>query len=99
MPMVDLGSIQARIALLVTRGYGRRARGQGKLTMAFPGATSTDLDPCPLHTERLGFDVGGARYRYFTYVFALLKYHLMFFSGRQKYIHTYFGAKMSQMSH
>lgn len=23
--------------------------------MAFPGAASTDLDPCPLHTERLSF--------------------------------------------
>lgn len=89
MLVQGFGSIKARTALLVTRGYGgESARGQRKPTVAFLGAASTDLDPCPLHTERLSFDVGGARHRYFTCVSALLKYHLMFFSGRQKYIYT-----------
>lgn len=39
--------------------------------MTFPEAASTDLDPCPVHTERLSFDVVGARHRHFAYIFAL----------------------------
>lgn len=67
MLILGIGSIKARTVLLVTRACGgETARGQGKLTMAFPRAASTDHDPCPLHMERLSFDVGGARHRCFT---------------------------------
>lgn len=67
--------------------------------MTFPEAASTDLDPCPVHTERLNFvDVVGARHRHFAYIFRALEYHLMSFSGRQKYIHTHFGTEMSQIT-
>lgn len=37
--------------------------------MTLRNAASTDLDPCPLHTERLSFDFVGARHRYSAYVF------------------------------
>lgn len=67
--------------------------------MTFPEAAFTDLDPCPVHTERSNFvDVVGARHRHFAYIFRALEYHLMSFSGRQKYIHTHFGTEMSQIT-
>lgn len=101
MLIVGLGSIKARIALLVTRGYGgeKRERGQGKLTMAFPRAVSTDHDPCSLHMERLSFDVWRCKTPFLSLNSCALQYHLVFFSGRQKYIYTRFGTEMSQITH
>lgn len=102
MLIVGLWSIEAKIALLVTRGYGggrERESGQGKLTMAFPRAVSTDHDPCPLHMERLSFDVWRCKTPFLCLNSCALQYHLVFFSGRQKYIYTRFGTEMSQIIH